>query len=251
MGSSLHCLLKGRQHSIEKWLIEATRSWSYIPFFKGLVYPTNMWIPLLKINFLSTLNFWPILTTSWSWCFFQMIKIWPKFYPQIFFKKISSSLHGPFEIQVCPVHIENSHRVYFGAQTSQALERPNLWLIYQIAHRCHAWGYVYYLTWMSCGHLSTFKTKQNRCPLLLRCCGFYWKHPQLLLVHRYSLRNSGIFLWYRRALSIKWVFDNVWGISLSELSPVHPTPSRSFVGHMSEHRRKCNFPSWRGLVCYV
>lgn len=61
---------------------------------------------------------------------------------------------------MCLVHIENSHHVYFDAQTSQALESPNLWLIYQIAHRCHAWGYVYYLTWMSCGHLSTFKTKQ-------------------------------------------------------------------------------------------
>lgn len=47
---------------------------------------------------------------------------------------------------MCLAHIEDSHHVYFGAQTSQALERPNLWLIYQTAHGCHAWGYVYYLT---------------------------------------------------------------------------------------------------------
>lgn len=55
-------------------------------------------------------------------------------------------------------------------------------------------------------------------------------------------------------LPLKWVFDNVGGISLHELSPIHHNcPHPSFVGHMSVHKRMCHFLLGQSLcvLCLV
>lgn len=163
-----------------------------------------------------------------------------------FKKKISSSPYGPFEIQ---------------AVSSPYWRFPLCWLWdpdFSVPGKTQSLVYLLDSTWMpsiiwsGCPVAICLPLKPK---MMSSALEMLWIPPEASVLSSlsqlHSLRNSRCHPVIMYAFIHEWVSDSVWGISLSELSPLHSTPSPSFVGHMSVHKIKCHFRLGGSRVCYV